>query len=55
MLTYLEILNAKESYDIEEFTIKMIIIPISIIADILFIFFQPVFIIAYYFYKKNRK
>ena len=54
MFTYLRIKETiNKTYDIEEFLANIIMIPFILFVDIVFIIFQPIFIIIYILWIKK--
>ena len=55
MITYLSTKSGVEnSHDLEEFCFTLIITPFTILLDLVFIIFQPIFYLIYKWYQKER-
>lgn len=55
MITYLSTKSGVEnSYDLEEFYFTLMMIPLTILVDLVFIIFQPIFYLIYKWWRKER-
>ena len=56
MITYLSIKSGVEnSHDLEEFCFHLLITPFTIVLDLVFIIFQPIFYLMYKWYQKEKE